>query len=117
MSCELSNAAQQHRYVRSLPTPVDVQLVGDQELELLHRLLYERTLVRAQEHVLEHHVVREQEVRRLAYDRVAGLVFVLRGVAREGDRAVGPVLVAERAQRLDLAIDKGVHREDGDCPD
>ena len=108
----LAHPAQQHRDVRPLAPPVEVQLVHDQERELARRQPDQRPLRRADQHVLEHHVVGEQDVRRVVDDRVARLVPVLAGVVGEAHRALRPVLLAEALERLELAVDQRVHRVD-----
>ena len=65
----MPNTAHQHRHIRPLPAAIGVQLVKHQELQALRRpdhLLIQRVLAR--EDVLQHHVVREQDVGGIVLD-------------------------------------------------
>ena len=84
----LAAAADQQRDVRALATAVGVQLVEDQEREPLGRP-HQRAVLAAGEQQLEHHVVGEQDVRRVAADRLALLALLLARVAGEPHRRAG----------------------------
>ena len=66
----------------ALPAPIGVQLVEHQEREPLSGPDH-RPVDRAREQVLEHHVVREQDVRRVVADLVALLFGLLARVPAE----------------------------------
>ena len=97
----LAQAAQQHRHVRPLPAAIDVQLVDGQEPQLARRLADQCPLLRPDQHVFEHDVVGEQDVRRILQELLAYFLARLAGVLREAYRAGGPVLGSEgiRARR------------------
>ena len=84
----IPNAADEQRDVGALAAAVRVQLVEHQEREALRRP-DERLVVRAREDVLEHHVVGQQDVRRMRADLLALLVVLLPGEAAERHRARG----------------------------
>ena len=71
--------------VGPLATAVGVQFVKNEETQVLC-LPHERALLRARKYELEHHVVGEQDVRRVGRDPCPLLFLLLAGVAREGDR-------------------------------
>ena len=101
----------QKRDVGALPPAVGVQLVQDEEPQALGRP-DEAALVRAGQDELEHHVVGEQDVRRVGDDRLALLRRLLPGVPLEGHRLV---LGAEELLELaELAVGQGIHRVDDD---
>ena len=109
----------EQRHVRALAAPVGVHLVEDEELKAAGHPDQRPAVVGAGEHQLKHHVVGEQDVRRVGADPVpVGLGF-LAGVAGEGDRLViGAVPVAQVLLQLpELAVGQGVHRVDDDRPD
>ena len=82
--------ADQQRHVRALPAPVGVQLVEDEELQALGHPDQRPPVVGPGQHQLQHHVVGEQDVRRVRADPVPVLLVLLAGVAGEGDRLLRP---------------------------
>ena len=100
----LSDASHQERDVSALPTPISVQLIEHQEREALSGPNH-RAVDRAREQVLEHHVVREQDVRRVVPDLVALLLGLLARVPAERHRrlALGVAELQELRQLVLLA--------------
>ena len=78
--------ADQHRHVRTLPAPVGVQLVEDEELQPLGHPDQRPPVIGPGEHQLQHHVVGQQDVRRVRADTVPVLLVLLPGVALERHR-------------------------------
>ncbi len=113
----LAHAAQEHGDVGALPAAIDVQLVEHKERRLFGGQADQRALVGPQQHVLEHHVVGQQNVGWIVQDRLALFVFILAGVPVEADGAVGPVALPEPPERVKLAVHQGVHRVDDDSAD
>ena len=70
------------------------------------------------EDVLQHHVVRQQDVRRVVLNPFPFRIFVLAGIAREANFlgalwiAVAEILL----QLFELAVAQGIHRVDDDRP-
>ena len=111
-------AADEHRDVRALAAPVGVQLVEDEELEALggpHQL----TVLAAREQQLQHHVVRQEDVRRIVANRLADGAPFLPRIACEAHRrpAFRVALVEKLPELLGLAVGEGVHGVDDDGPD
>ena len=112
----LADAAHQHRHIRALAAPVGVELVQHQETHLRHRLDEVAVDVSGQD-VLGHHIVGQQDVRRVLTKPLALVLVLLAGEQRERHRllprrpvsGLGPV-VEELGQLLALAVGQGVHR-------
>src|SRR5581483_10863458 len=85
----LPDAPGEERDVRALAAAVGVQLVEDEESEPLRRL-DDRAVEGPREDVLEHHVVREQDVGRRMEDLVPFLLALLPRVAPEADEVRRP---------------------------
>lgn len=105
----------EHRHVRALPPAICVQLVKDEELKPL-AVLHHLTILRvAREDEVEHHVVRQKDVRRVLADSLAIFLALLTRVAADRDR-LGPFgIVAEKLTHLlALAVCKRIHRIDDD---
>jgi len=72
----------------------------------------------ADEHQFGHHVVGEQDMRRMLAHGLAVVLAGFAGVTGKGDREGAPkaflVGFLERLQRLKLRVDQGVHRIDDD---
>jgi hypothetical protein len=115
----LADPADEQRHVGTLPAAVGVQLVQHEEVQAGGHPDEALAVLGPGEHQLQHHVVGEQDVRRVVPDRPAARVVLLAGVAGEGDRLpTRPVAVAqELLQLLDLAVGQRVHRVDDDRPD
>ncbi len=112
----VAQAADQHRHVRALPAAVGVQLVQRQEPQPLRGPNQLVALVRTRQHQVEHHVVRQQDVRRVREDPAPLVRALLAGVAGERDRlaALGIAELQELPQLLDLGVGQRVHRVDDD---
>ena len=93
-----------------MPATVGVQLIEHQELEILRRF-HERPILAAGQQQLEHHVIRQQDVRRVAANRLALVAFLLPGVAREthGRLTVRVAHFEELSQFLVLAVRQRIH--------
>ena len=93
-----------------------MELVENQELQALSCLNQLSSFFRASEHQLEHHVVGEQDVWRVAEDRLALLTLLLTGVAGKGHRLVARAVpeAQELFQLADLTVGQGVHWVDDD---
>ena len=65
-----------------------------------------------EEHVLQHHVVGQDDVRRTLQDLLADLLLGLADVHGESQRRLRIVLLLITDQRLILAVDEGVHGVD-----
>jgi len=102
-------AAQQHRHVGALSSAIDVQLVDREEPQLARRLSDQCPLLRSDQHVFEHHVIGEENVRWLLEKLLAYLLARLSCVLREAYRAGGPVVGTEGIERVDLTVDQRVH--------
>ena len=96
-----------------------MDLVDRQEGELRRHPLEQHPLGRADQHVLEHDVVGQHDLRRVRQHGVApvAIAAALPGVQVEGQQAVGPVPGLELLERLKLRVDQGVHRVDDQGPD
>ena len=104
--------AGEHRYVCALAAAVEVQLVDDDGAEVLGCGGEHVAFGRALQHQLGHHVVGQQNLGRMVLDLFFFFAAGFAGVASEGDRRVGVVLLFEFFQRAELAVDQGVHRVD-----
>ena len=88
--------ADQHCHIGALSAAVRVQFVEHQELESAGSTDQLLPFLRAGQQQFEHHVVGEQDVRRIGQDSLAFLVGFLSCVPGEGDRLVaGAVAVSE----------------------
>ena len=107
----VADPANEEGDVGTLPAAVGVQLVEHEVREALRRA-DERLVVRTREDVLEHHVVRQEDVRRMRADLLALLVVLLAGESPERHRAatVRIAVAEELAELLLLAIGQRVHR-------
>jgi len=96
-----------------------VQLVEDEELQTPRHPDQRFAILRAGEHQLQHHVVGQQDVRRIIADLLAALFVLLPGVAGEGDGLLALAVAVPQIllQLVELAVDQGVHRVDDDRPD
>src|SRR5450759_980201 len=83
----MNTAAVTSHPTRTLGGEVGVELVEDEEAETPGGF-DELTLVGAREEQFEHHVVRQEDVRRRADDRLAVLVILLARVTGERHRAL-----------------------------
>ncbi len=114
----LTHAADQERHVRALPASVGVQLVEDQELQPLGHADQAGPVVRPGQHQLQHHVVGQQDVRRILAQLATVLVGLLAGVTGEGDRltALTETVSQVLLQLAQLRVGQRVHRVDDDRP-
>src|SRR4029453_11795339 len=96
-----------------------MQLVEDQEAEPASSLDEVPALPRPGEHQLQHHVIRQHDVRRLTENPLAVLVRLLTRIPVEGHRrsALRKPVLKELAQLPELAVRQGVHRVDDDRTD
>ena len=103
--------------VGALAAAIGVQLVEHEELQPLGGVNEPLALLGPGEDQLEHHVVGEQDVRRVAQDPLALLPLLLAGVAREGHRLLAvPVTEGQELLQLTaLAVGQRVHGVDDDC--
>jgi hypothetical protein len=92
-----------------------MQLVDRQKTQLTGRLADQRPLLRPDQHVFEHHVVGQQNMRRVVQQLLAHFLAGMAGILREAHRAERPVRSAKNIQRLDLAVDQRIHRIDDQC--
>ena len=105
------NAAHEHGDIRALSSAIGMQLVQYQELEILGGLDDFMILMVARENQIEHHIVREQDVRRIGLDcGTLGRAFLSRIAL---DRHQGRT-VEKLADFLELAVRQRVHRIDDD---
>jgi len=111
--------AHQQGDIRALTPPIGVQLVQDQEAEPSGRLDEVPAFAWPQEHQLQHHVVGEDDVGRVAEDLLALLVTLLTRVPREGHRRapLREAVLEELAQLAALAVGQRIHRIDHDGAD
>lgn len=114
---QLTDAADEHGHISALPAAIRVELVKDQKLEVGGVLLEEAALLRPGEHQLEHHVVGQQDVRRVLEDLLTRLAVLLAGVTAIRHRRLLEADPEELVQLFDLAVRKGIHRVDDDGPD
>ena len=95
-----------------------MQLIQHQEFQPLgiaDHLLIERIL--PGKDVLQHHVVREQDVGRIVLDLLPFLIALLTRVTRKGDPwAVGIAKAQILLQLLQLAVAQRIHRVDHNRP-
>ena len=112
----VADAATEHGDISALPASVGVELVESQELQPLRRL-DDRLFRHPSEDQLEHHVVGEDDVRRIVANLATLFVGLLAGVATDAD---GGMVLVERlrleklCQLAELAVGEGVHRVDDD---
>ena len=66
-----SEPAQQHRHIGALRAVIGVELIEHEILKALCHRLDQRTVGRAQQHLVEHLVVGEQDVGRIVANRLA----------------------------------------------
>ena len=106
-------AANQQGNIGALTAAVSVQLVEYQEAQTFHGT-HQFSVFVAGEKQLEHHVIGEQDIRRVAADLLPFGSFFLPGVARKAHRrlAWGVAVFQELFQLLVLAVGQGVHRID-----
>ena len=111
-------AADEHRDVGPLAAPIGVQLVEDEEPEALGGP-HQCAVLAAREQQLQHHVVGQEDVRRIVANGLAGGASFLPRVAREAHRrlAFRVALAEELPQLLVLAVGQSVHGVDDDGPD
>ena len=110
----IAKAADEERDIRPLAAPVGVQFVEHEELEVPGRLDQVPFLGPGKDQ-FEHHVVGQQDVRRVRDDPGPVLRRFLTGVPVEADwRAVWVADRQELPQLAELAVGKGVHRIDHD---
>ena len=103
----MPDPAHQHRHIRTLPAPVGVELIEDQELQPLRRtdhLLILRVLARKD--IFQHHIVREQDIRGAVLDHLLFCRRLLPCVASKSDpfRAFGVAQAEVLLQLLELAV-------------
>ena len=109
-----AQASNQQRHIGTLTTPVAVQLVEHQEAQRTESP-HEVPIPVTGEDQLQHHVVGEQDVGRVALDTLPRLVVVLARVPLEGHRTVDPrPMVQEFGELLHLAVGQGIHRVHND---
>lgn len=106
----LAQPPNQQRHIGALPPPVAMQLVENQEAQRTESP-HELPIPVTREDQLQHHVVGEQDVGRIALDPVPRLEVILSRVALEGHRSIKPrPEVEELGEFLHLAVGQGVHR-------
>src|SRR6267378_2227983 len=105
----------QQRHVRALAATVGMQLVEDQKAQAL-RGTHQLAILSTREQQFQHHVVREQDVRRMAADRLSLQALLLPRVARHahGRLAWSIALLEEFFKLLILTVGQRVHRIDDD---
>ncbi len=115
LPAQLPDQPRKESHVRALASAVGVKLVEHQELESLGGS-DQLVLPGPCEHQLEHHVVGQQDVRRIGDDLLPFLVGLLTRVAAEGHqrRPVRIAVAKELLQLTQLAVRQGVHRVDDD---
>src|SRR5712691_13553721 len=109
----LATTPDQQRHVRALAATVGMQLVEDQKAQALSGT-HQFAILSAREQQFQHHVVREQDVRRLAADCVPLQALLLPRVAGNayGRLAWGIALLEELLEFLVLTVGQRVHRID-----
>ena len=110
--------ADEQRHVGPLAPAVGVQLVENEKTQSV-RGPDQLAILAAREQQFQHHVVRQQDVGRMAANCVAFRPFFLARVAGEADRGLTfrISLLQELARLLVLAVGQGVHRIHHDCLD
>lgn len=110
----LPRPPRQQRDVGTLAAPVGVQLVEDQELQPLGGP-HQPAVPHPSEDQLQHHIVGEDHVGRIAQQDVPLLAVELARIAAHPDRPpTVEAMVKELRQLLGLAVGQGVHRIDDD---
>jgi len=111
----LANAADEEGDIRALAPAVRVELVEDEEPQagaVPDDLAVDLLLTGHQE--LEHHEVREEDVRRVLGDLPTRIVVLLSRVAPDGDRPLAGRVPDELLDLLELAVGQRVHGVDED---
>ncbi len=108
--------AHEERHVATLSPPVGVQLVENQELQSLRLGHDPLGFDRTGKNQFQHHIVGEENVRRIGDDGFSLGVGLLAGVSIEAHRAllVGIATIDELRQLLELRVGQSVHRVDDD---
>ena len=110
-----AEAADKERDIGALTAAIRMEFVEHQELKPL-AVLYDRAIGRTHEDEFQHHVVREQDVRRIRAEHLTlGLGFLPR-VARHGERRRVPGVRQELLNFFLLRIRERVHRVEDDRP-
>ena len=107
-------SANQQGDVRALPPAIGMELVQDQEPQALGGP-HQFAILAPREQQFEHHVVGEQDVRRVGPDLFPFRPLFLTRVAREPHRRAA--LAEKFREFLVLAVGQRVHRVDDDRPD
>ena len=107
--------ADQHRHVGPLAAPIGVQLVEHEEPETLRRS-HQLAVLDAGEHQLQHHVIRQEHVRRVVAELFSRFASFLSRVPGEPYRRLTLRIgrVDELSKLLVLAVGERVHRVDDD---
>lgn len=118
MPGRLGEPADEQCHVSTLTAPVGVELVEDEKVESACHGDQGATVVGPGEHQLQHHVVGEQDIRRVVAQLLASAFVLLAGVASKSNRfSVFAVAVnQEFFELVELAVGQGVHRIDDDGP-
>ena len=92
-----------------------MQFVKHNEFEIGSGRIGELPLRRTKQHVLKHHVVGQQNVRRVVLNSLPHLRLLLTGISLHTDQVLRvPGLIGSEGKLL--AVDQSVHRIDDDCP-
>ena len=111
----MTAAADEHRDIGALTAPIGMQLVEYEELQSLCGP-YQRPVLATSEQQLEHHVVRQQDIRRIVANAVTCVpAFLPRVPIEPNPRSTFRIaLVDELPEFLVLAVGQCVHRIDDD---
>ena len=90
-----------------------MQFIEDKEFEIRSRGIREHPLCGTEHHVLQHHVVGEQDVRRIILNPLLRFLPFLPGITIKADWNSGIVLGVS-PQCFKLAVDERVHRINDD---
>ena len=112
------NAPDEHGDVSTLPSTIGVKLVKNEVPKMLEDGISNGSLLHPSEQELKHHVVGEEDVRRVFAHCLPPVFLFLAGVLAEenGKRAPGVplVVVLVGVEFVALRVDQRVHRIDDD---
>ncbi|MCY4375068.1 MAG: hypothetical protein OXC31_15005 [Spirochaetaceae bacterium] len=111
----MAAATNEHGHISALPAAVGVQLVEHEESQTLRRP-YQFAILASCEHELQHHVVGQEHIRRVAAHGVSSFPTFLPRVPREAYWCLTLRIarVDELPELLMLAVGERVHRIDDD---
>ena len=93
-----------------------MQLIHYDKPQIPRRLLHQRAIRRAQQHILQHHIIRKQYMRRIVANILPLPSGRLAGVAGKTNLA-GAIPRGIFLQRFKLTVNQRVHRVNQNRPD